>query len=165
MEEAIPTKRTSMDAIGIATTACPRLSPVTHTFIGDATLMRGQKGGADTDGTRVLTRRRAACSSSAAPSPLSGEADESRSRSPPAHKRGDADQDSRRRWLSGRAWQREGWGADDGVGIWGLGRGEGRGGGCYGVGGTRAREAQKHDVSSTRSRRHGRARLGRQCRS
>jgi hypothetical protein len=161
MEEAIPTKRTLTDAIGIATTACPRLSLVTRTLIGDATLMRGRKGGADTDGTRGLTRQRAACSSSAAPSPLSGEADESRSRSPPAHKRGDTDQDSRRRWLSERARRREGWGADDGVGIWGLGRGEGRGGGCYGVGGTRAREAQKHDVSLTRSRRHGRARLGR----
>jgi hypothetical protein len=36
-----PTKRASADAIGIATTACPRLSLVTRTLIGDATLMRG----------------------------------------------------------------------------------------------------------------------------
>jgi hypothetical protein len=41
MEEAIPTKRVSTDAIGIATTACPRLTLVTHTLIGDATLLRG----------------------------------------------------------------------------------------------------------------------------
>jgi hypothetical protein len=101
--------------------------------------------------TRGLTRRRAACSSSAVPSPPSGEADESRSRSPPAHKRGDANLDSHRRWLSGRARRREGWGADDGVGIWGLGRGEGRGGGCY-DGETRERGKRRSMMCPRRAR-------------
>jgi hypothetical protein len=43
MEEAIPAKRASADAI--ATTACPRLPPVTRTLSGAATLTRGRKGG------------------------------------------------------------------------------------------------------------------------
>jgi hypothetical protein len=41
MEEAIPTKRASADAI--ADTACPRLLPVTHMLNGAATPTRGTK--------------------------------------------------------------------------------------------------------------------------
>lgn len=68
MEEAIPAKRASADAI--ATTAClPRLPPVTRTLSG-AAATRGRKGGADAggDGTRGCCwhcRKSMLCSASA----------------------------------------------------------------------------------------------------